>query len=81
MMTELHIPYDIWSTVKFEKDANGSLKCTKKSNFKLPSIKTVSCELESLWYLGPMIWKLVPNQLKEMNSLELFKKKKLMFKD
>ena len=55
MMTECHIPYNTQSMVKFEKDANGSLKCTKKSNFKLPSIKTVSCGLESIRYLGPKI--------------------------
>ena len=31
--------------------------------------------LESTRYLGPKIWKLVPNELKKLTSLELFKKK------
>ena len=29
----------------------------------------------SIRYLGPKIWKLVPDELKELTSIELFKKK------
>ena len=58
-----------------EKDTNWNLKCTKKSNFELPAIKTISYGLESIRYLGPKIWKLVPDELKEITYLELFKKK------
>ena len=47
----------------------------KKSNFNLPGIKTVSYGFESIRYLGPKIWKLVPDELKGLTSLETFKKK------
>ena len=74
MVNESHIPDNIRSTVKVEWGSNGDLKCTKKPNFMLPEIKTVSYRLEPNRYLGPKIWKLLPDELKEMSSLEVFKK-------
>ena len=75
MMTEICIPYNTRSATKVEKDDKGSYSCFKKSNYKLPAVKTVSYGLESIRYLGPKIWKLVPDELKELTSIELFKKK------
>ena len=83
MMTEICVPYNTRSTTKVEEDHNGSLQCTKRSNYEIPSTKTVSYGLESIRYLGPKIWKLIPDELKELKSLELFKQKvkSLKFED
>ena len=37
------------------------------------NIRTVHYGLESISYLGPRIWKLVPNNIKESTSLGSFK--------
>ena len=58
------------STPKVEKDDNSNFQCTNKINYEIPGIKTVSYGLESIRYLGPKI-----DELKELKSLELFKKK------
>ena len=60
---------------KVEEDDSGSFQCTKKSNYEVPSTKKVSYGLESIRYLVPKIWKLIPNKLKELKSLELCKPK------
>ena len=75
LMTEICVPYNTRSTTKVEIDDSGSFQCTKRSNYKIPSTKTVSYGLESIRYLGPKIWKLIPDELKELKSLELFKLK------
>ena len=54
------------STAKVEKDDNGNLHCTKKSNYEILYTKNASYGLESIRYLGPKIWKLIPNELKEL---------------
>jgi hypothetical protein len=83
MMTEICVPYNTRSTTKVEEDHSGNLQCTKRSNYEIPSTKTVSYGLESIRYLGPKIWKLIPDELKELKSLELFKQKvkSLKFED
>ena len=43
--------------------------------FKLKNIKTVHYGTESLSFLGPKIWELVPLEIKSSQSLEEFKKK------
>ena len=63
------------STIKVEKDDNGNYNCSKNQNYKLSAIKTVSYGLEFIRYLGPKILKLVPDELKELTSIERFKKK------
>ena len=39
-------------TFKVERNANRDLRCAKKSNVKLPAIKTVPYRLECIRYLG-----------------------------
>ena len=60
IMTEICVPYNTRSTTKVEKDGSGSFRCTKKSNYDIPSTKTVSNGLESISYLHSKIWKLIP---------------------
>ena len=39
-MTEKLVPYNTRSTTKVEKDGSGSFRCTKKSNYEIPSTET-----------------------------------------
>ena len=66
-MTEKLVPYNTRSTTKVEKDGSGSFRCSKKSNYEIPGTKTVS--------YSPNILKLIPDELKELESLDLFKLK------
>ena len=75
MVTEASLPYNTRSTTKVETDYNGKCESDKKLNYKLPAIKTVSYGNESFRYLGPKIWNLVPDDMKHVQSLQLFKKK------
>ena len=42
MMTEICVLYNTRSTTKVEEDHSGNLQCTKRSNYEIPSTKTVS---------------------------------------
>ena len=44
------------------------------NEFKRENIKTVHYGLQSVRYLAPKIWELVPNNIKYSNSLSKFKK-------
>ena len=46
-----------------------------KSNFAVPNIKSVFHGSESISYLGPKIWDIVSLELKELTSLNAFKKR------
>ena len=83
LMTQICIPYSTRSTTKIVKDENGCTKCSEKSNFKIPETRSVSYGLESFRYLGPKIWMLVPDEMKEISSLKIFKKqvKQLSFEN
>ena len=43
--------------------------------FKLENVKTVHYGTESLSFLGPKVWELVPLEIKSSHSLEELKKK------
>ena len=44
------------------------------SNFAMPNVKSVFHGSESISYLGPKIWNIVPLELKQLTSLNAFKK-------
>ena len=48
---------------------------TNQQEFSIRSKKTVHYGLNSLAYLGPRIWELLPNNLKISESVEAFKPK------
>ena len=52
------------------KVANEVLKCTKEFIFELPVIKSVSYILKSVRYLVPKVWKLAPDESKEITFLQ-----------
>ena len=43
------------------------------SHFSIPPVRSVYNGTESLSYLGPMIWDIVPTELKKVKSLSSFK--------
>ena len=45
----------------------------KLSQFYRPKVHSVYNDTESLSYLGPIIWDLVPNELKDIGNLAAFK--------
>ena len=45
------------------------------SDFAVPIVKSVHKDLESLSYLGPKIWELLPLKVKETETLLQFKAK------
>ena len=69
LMTEICVPYNTRSITKVEIDDSGD------EIYEIPSTKTVSYGLDSIRYLGPKIWKLIHNELKELKSLKIFEKK------
>ena len=50
-------------------------KYPSKCIFQTNNIRTTKYGLESLKYLGPKIWELIPEEIKNISSLELFKRK------
>ena len=75
MMTEILVPYNTRSTTQVTEGINSGVQYNDKSNYKIPETKTVSFGLESIRYLGPKIWMLIPDELKESSTVELFKKR------
>ena len=56
-----------------KQPSNYNLK--NQSEFIVRPVKTVHYGLNSLAYLGPRIWELLPNNLKRLESVEAFKSK------
>ena len=46
-----------------------------KRSWVLPNTRTINYGKETIRYRGPKTWDLLPNDIKESESLELFKKK------
>ena len=49
VITRICVPYNTRTTTKVEEDNSG--QCTKRSNYKIPSTKTVSNGLKSIRHL------------------------------
>ena len=44
------------------------------NDFRIPSIRTVYHGSESISFLGPKIWNILPDEIKQQTSLNSFKK-------
>ena len=51
-----------------------SYNLRSNSNFLVPNVKSVFHGSESISYIGPKIWDIVPLELKELTCLNAFKK-------
>ena len=54
---------------------NPSIYNLRNSEFKTENVRTVHYGTDSLSFLGPRIWKLVPLEVKSCTTLQVFKSK------
>ena len=59
----------------FVENAQHYYDLRKKTEFKRNNVKTVYNGTETLTFLGPRIWEIVPDYIKKSNSFEEFKLK------
>ena len=57
----------------FEKRNEQNYDLRKNSQFTIPPLRTVYHGLESISLLGTKIWNILPDSLKNANSIEAFK--------
>ena len=63
-------------TKLFEQRNEQHYDLRKNSHFTNPPIRTVYYESESTSFLGPKIWNILPDRLKNVSSIEAFKMEK-----
>ena len=63
------IMLDLFKEVTHSYNLRNSLIC---GSYK---IKTVRCGTETITYLGPKIWSIIPDEIRESASLETFRQK------
>ena len=62
----------IFSEIFHRRDINYNLRIN--SDFAMPNVRSIFHGRESISYLGPKIWDIVPLELKELTSVVDFKK-------
>ena len=67
-----NIYLSIFSEIFHRRDINHNLQIN--SDFAIPNVRSVFHGSESISYLGPKIWDIVPLELKELTSVVAFKK-------
>ena len=63
------------ATELFEQRNEQHYYLRKNSQFTIPPIRTMYHGSESISFLGPKIWNILPDRLKNVNSIEAFKMK------
>ena len=58
----------------FKLQAENSYNLRQVSEFSRPMVKSVHHRTESISYLGPKIWDILPEKLKNIGNLQHFKK-------
>ena len=58
----------------FKLQAENSYNLRQVSEFSRPMVKSVHHGTESISYLGPKIWDILPEKLKNIGNLQHFKK-------
>ena len=53
---------------------NQEVSLRSQNYFALPRVRTESCGKGALRYLGPLIWNIIPSEIKNVSSLNKFKK-------
>ena len=46
----------------------------KKTDFQIPLVHSVFSGIESIKFLGPKIWEILPQEMKQLDSLKEFEK-------
>ena len=57
----------------FTQRINNHYNLRRINHFEIPFVRTVYNGTESVSYLGPKIWEIVPEEYKALNSLNSFK--------
>ena len=60
--------------MKFIFPLKNELRYSNENIFNTTNIRTVSWGTESLRHIGPKIWKIIPDNIKKLETLNLFKK-------
>ena len=60
-------PEIVKGLLQFRNDIPYNLRQT--SQFHIPPVRTVFSGTDSIKYLGPKIWELIPDEIKELESL------------
>ena len=63
---------NIFSDIFLRNNQEVSLR--SQNYFALPRVRTESCGKGALRYLGPLIWNIIPSEIKNVSSLNKFKK-------
>ena len=63
---------DITSDI-FKERTNNQYTLRNRNHFVIPRVHTVYHGTESITYLGPKIWDIVPEEIKQKKSLNSFK--------
>ena len=63
---------DITSDI-FKERTNNRYNLRNRNDFVIPRVHTVYHGTESITYLGPKIWDIVPEEIKQKKSLNSFK--------
>ena len=75
LMTDLGNKGSTRSNCNVTMEEKENITCSNKSNFCLSRVKSVKFCLNPFISLGPRFWRLVPDELKAIKSLNLFKEK------
>ena len=75
-----NVHYNTRSNVPIEIGNGKNIHC-KKASFKTPKVKTIRFGIETTICMGPIIWISIPEETKNAQSLDIFKKqvKRLTF--
>ena len=74
-VTYIDTKYHTRSPYKVELDQNCNATCSKRLNYCPKKVSTSAFILHPFCWLGPKIWALIPDDLKNVNSLATFKDK------
>ena len=66
--------YNTRSNATIHRDIEEKIHCTKKRNFKTPTVNTTHFGLKTLRRIGPIIWSFALEEMKNATSLNAFKK-------
>ena len=61
-------------TETFARELDSQYNLRRCNDFRIPSIRTVYHGSESISFLGPKIWNILPDEIKQQTSLNSFKK-------
>ena len=67
-----NITSSVSSEIFFQSDLNYNL--LSNLEFAIPNVRSVFCENELISYVGTKFWNIVPLELKELTSVDAFKK-------